>query len=170
MSDSRKKTTWGANNVAFWLIVCIVVVIDQGVKAAVHEYLEVGVLVPDFVPGLIDLYRIYNTGAAFSVGEGKGILFVALAIFVLVLFSVMVWRERELPLSVVIPMASVAGGGLGNMIDRLVDGAVTDFFSFHFWPSFPVFNVADIFVTCGCVLFVIFYLRWENAREKEGEE
>ena len=165
MKDSRWFSGWGANNVLFWVIVCLVVVIDQSTKAVVHEYLVLGKLVANFIPGLIDLFLVYNTGAAFSVGEGANALFVVIAVVVVAIFSTAVWRERELPFSVVIPMACVAGGGLGNMIDRLVDGAVTDFLSFHFWASFPVFNVADIFVTCGCVMLIIGYLRWESKRE-----
>lgn len=163
--EDRRPSTRGINTVVFWMIVCLVVVVDQGVKAAVHEHLALGVARADFIPGLIDLYLVYNTGAAFSIGEGAGILFVVIAVAVVGLFSAMVWRERDLPLSVVIPMGCVAGGGLGNMIDRLVDGAVTDYLSFHFWTSFPVFNIADVFVTCGCVLLIIGYLRWDSGRE-----
>ena len=167
MTDSRKKSGWGVNNVLFWLIVCIVVVLDQGTKAVIHEFFEVGQSKADFIPGLIDLLRVYNTGAAFSVGEGAGLLFVVVAIVVVGLFGAMVWRDHSLPLSVVIPMGCVAGGGLGNMIDRLVDGGVTDFLSFHFWTSFPVFNVADIFVTCGCVFLIIGFLRWDSEPKSE---
>ena len=158
----RSPSKRGANTFVFWVIVCLVVVIDQATKAAVHAYLVPKSLVPNAIPGLIDLYLLYNTGAAFSIGEGAGLLFVAIAVLVVALFSVMIWREADLPRSVVVPMGFIAGGGVGNMIDRLVDSAVTDFLSFHFWTSFPVFNVADIFVTCGCVLFVIFYIRWES--------
>ena len=54
-------------------------------------------------------------------------------------------------------LSCVAGGGIGNMIDRLVQGSVTDFLATTF-IDFPVFNVADIFVTCGvavCLLIVL---------------
>ena len=59
----------------------------------------------------------------------------------------------------------VAGGGAGNAIDRVALGAVTDFFKTTF-VDFAVFNVADIFVTCGVVLAVVLYWRWDLARER----
>ena len=58
----------------------------------------------------------------------------------------------------------VLGGGVGNMIDRMVMGYVTDFLATTF-VSFPVFNVADMFVTCGVVISFVIYTAWESRRE-----
>ena len=52
----------------------------------------------------------------------------------------------------------ILGGGVGNLIDRIRLGYVVDMFHFQFWPSYPVFNVADIFVVAGVILFLLYYL------------
>ena len=62
----------------------------------------------------------------------------------------------------------VAGGGLGNMIDRIMNGSVTDFLSFAF-IDFPVFNVADMFVTVGIAYTLVAYWLFDSKREREQE-
>ena len=52
----------------------------------------------------------------------------------------------------------VISGGIGNLIDRFRVGYVVDMFHFEFWPSYPVFNVADICVVCGAILGAIYYM------------
>ena len=69
-----------------------------------------------------------------------------------------------MPASLVCALGAVAGGGVGNLIDRVAAGRVTDFFCTTF-IDFPVFNVADIFVTCGVVIAFALAWRWDVARE-----
>ena len=63
-------------------------------------------------------------------------------------------------------LSAVSAGGVGNMIDRIASGTVTDFFATTF-VSFPVFNVADILVTCGVVASLALYFAWETRRARE---
>ena len=65
-------------------------------------------------------------------------------------------------------LVGAIGTALGNMIDRLATGSVTDFLSFAF-IKFPVFNVADIFVTCGVAVSLFLYLQWEASVGMRGE-
>ena len=132
----------------FALVAAAVVALDQLSKAAARSALVPGEPVT-LVPGVMDLSLVYNTGAAFSLGEGGGPLFVLLAAAILVAGLVVAWRRA----------------GVGNAIDRVALGAVTDFFKTTF-VDFAVFNVADIFVTCGVVLAVVLYWRWDLARER----
>ena len=74
-----------------------------------------------------------------------------------------VWHERTMPLALACALGAVAGGGVGNLIDRVAAGGVTDFFATAF-VDFPVFNVADIFVTCGVVLVLVLWWRWDKER------
>ena len=72
------------------------------------------------------------------------------------------------------PLGRVAGalilsGGLGNLIDRLRLGYVVDMFHFVFWPSYPVFNLADICIVAGAVLGAVYYLfLWEKHDKEPG--
>ena len=148
----------------FALVAAAVVALDQLSKVAARSALVPGELVT-LIPGVMDLSLVYNTGAAFSLGEGGGPLFVVLAAAILVAGLVVAWRRADVPPPLLLAVAAVAGGGVGNAIDRVALGAVTDFFKTTF-VDFAVFNVADIFVTCGVVLAVVLYWRWDLARER----
>lgn len=105
----------------------------------------------DFMPGFIQLTYVQNDGAAFSMLEGARWLFAV----VFVLFAVfIVWEfsKKRLPFNTFDRFCIVAvfAGGLGNMIDRLRLGYVIDMIETDFM-DFPIFNVADIFITCGCI-------------------
>lgn len=156
--EKRNLPARGMRTMIFWLVVAIVMILDQTTKLAVRSLMEVGES-RTLVPGLFDLLYVRNDGAAFSMGQGAGVLFVIIALAVLVGAFVLIWRE-ELPLSLVISISCVAGGGVGNMIDRLAGGSVTDFIATTF-IDFPVFNVADIFVTCGVIASLVGYYVWE---------
>lgn len=158
----------GMGVIAFWLTVILVVIADQATKVAVRHLMPPGAAARTLVPGLIDLVHVENTGAAFNVGRGLTWLFVACAVAAFLLAAYLVWA-RDLPLRLVFPLAAVAGGGAGNMIDRLATGSVTDFLAATF-VDFPVFNVADVFVTCGVVASVLLYLRWEAERDRAGHD
>ena len=157
----------GVNVVTFWLVVILVVVADQATKAAVGHLMEVGDPARTLIPGLFNLMHIENTGAAFSIGEGSSWLFVICAALVFMVLCAFVWTT-DLPTSFVMSLGCVAGGGVGNMIDRMVNGSVTDFIATTF-IDFPVFNVADIFVTCGVIVSLVLYLRWDSEQELDDD-
>ena len=144
-----------------------VVVLDQLSKAWVREALVPGRPVT-LIPHVMDLSLVYNTGAAFSMGEGKGALFVIIAAAICVACCVLAWRERDMPPTLVATLGCICGGGAGNAIDRVVAGRVTDFFATTFM-DFAVFNVADIFITCGVIIAFILWCRWDARRERESE-
>ena len=166
MQVSRGFSRRGIGVVAFWFTAMLVVVIDQATKVAVRHLMPLGSPSRVLVPGVINLLRVENTGAAFSIGEGSTWLFVGCAVVAFVVACLLVWRN-DLPFPLVFSLGCVAGGGLGNMIDRLAAGSVTDFIALAFM-NFPVFNVADIFVTCGVAVSVLLYLRWEAAQQLAG--
>lgn len=152
---------------AFWLAVMLVTLLDQATKAVVRQLLQVEGASHELIPHVMELRLVYNTGAAFSIGRGAGLIFIGLAIIVLVLMAVFVWRTPDAPLPLAISMGCVAGGGLGNMIDRIISGAVTDFFCATF-VDFAIFNVADIFVTCGLAVTLVFLVRLDAPSSKGG--
>ncbi|RRF98278.1 MAG: signal peptidase II [Coriobacteriaceae bacterium] len=147
----------------FCVIAVAIVIADQLAKVWIRAQLpRVGDTAP-LIPGIIRLQRVENTGAAFSFGEGSGWVFVAVALAVCIVALVWIVRSNlEVPLA--ISLAAVAGGGFSNMLDRIYQGSVTDFFAIVFM-KFPVFNVADIFVTVGVIatLICIFAGEGDNA-------
>ena len=105
---------------------------------------------------------IYNTGASFGIFKGHTL---ALTIFsivgmlaICVFYMILPKTKRMRPMR--LTLAMIVAGGVGNIIDRIVFGKVTDMISFDL-IDFPVFNVADIGVTCGaivmCVLWIFYY-------------
>ena len=166
MTGREPTAEAGKRILAFWVAVSLVTVLDQATKAAVKELLEVEGASCPFIPNIMELRLVYNTGAAFSIGEGAGIVFIILAIAVLAMMAVFVWRNPDIPLSLAITMGCVAGGGMGNMIDRIIDGRVTDFFCTTF-IDFAVFNVADIFVTCGLAVTFFLYMHFDKRHPED---
>ena len=117
--------------------------------------------------GLIDLRLVHNTGAAWGIFAGNtAALGVFSIVVVCVLVGYFVWNRESANAFQLVGTALVAAGGIGNVIDRFAQGYVTDFLAVTFM-DFPVFNVADIGVTCGvALLFIGFALEWR----KEGRE
>jgi signal peptidase II len=128
-----------------------VVVLDQATKALVRGTIAGGD--EESVLPFIKLVHVRNTGVAFSMFSGGGpllLVFAALATGALLGFF---YVHAERPLAW-LPTGLLLGGALGNLIDRLRAGAVTDFIKL---PSWPAFNVADIAITFG-VLALIYVL------------
>jgi signal peptidase II len=157
-----RPVSWRASGLPWLILSAVVIVLDQVVKAVVTSNLEP--YVPHAViPGLLNWTLAFNTGAAFSFLNGQGgwqrWLFSALALVVsavltrwLATISRSDWRNA-------LPLALVIGGALGNLIDRVRFGQVTDFIDVYYgtW-SFPAFNIADSAITVGAVLLVWFGL------------
>lgn len=132
-------------------------VLDYLTKIWANQNLGIGHSEP-FWPGLLQLTLTRNTGVAFGIGQGHAAVttLVGCTIFTVILFWI-IWRERgadplkKLELS---GCGFVLGGALGNIVDRLMHGFVTDFLEFAF-VSFPVFNVADVMIDVGAGLVII---------------
>ena len=109
----------------------------------------------DGLAGVFHLTYVQNTGAAFSSFQGMRWLFAV--IFIIFTLGV-IWEfsKKRMPFTTFDRwcIAVVFGGGLGNMIDRVRLGYVVDMIQVDFM-SFPVFNVADCFITCGCIALMV---------------
>jgi len=127
---------------------------DQLVKLYIVANVPLYSHIP-LIPKVINISYVQNTGAAFSSFEGAQWLF---AVVFLVFSAAVLWeyRKKAMPFTTLERWCIVAiyGGGLGNMIDRLRLGFVVDMIETAF-IDFPVFNVADCFITCGCILLLI---------------
>ncbi len=120
----------------------------------------------ELIPGALELYYLQNTGAAFSLLENAQWLFILIAAIVTVLIGAVLVRipktRRFLPLSV--SLLFISSGAVGNLVDRIRLGYVRDFIYISL-INFPVFNVADMYVTiatAALVLLVLFYYKDED--------
>ena len=124
----------------------------------------------DFIPGFLGLTYVQNTGAAFSSFEGQQWLF---ALIFAVFTVLIVWEaiHKTLPFSALERwcVAAIYAGGLGNMIDRIRLGYVIDMIEVEF-IDFPVFNVADCFITCGCFAMIFSLLFFNKAFWKDDKK
>ena len=146
-----------------------IVAADQFTKFLVLQNIPLHANV-DFIPGLLSLTYVRNTGAAFSSFEGAQWLFAV----VFVLFTAaIVWEfsgkrwpftnfERWL-------IVAIYGGGVGNMIDRFRFGFVVDMIQTDFMV-FPVFNVADCFITCSAILLLLHLFLFNKEFWKEEKK
>lgn len=144
--------------------------LDQLTKRWVLSNIPAGSRRP-FIPGVLDLFHVQNDGAAFSIGSGRPLFFAALTAVVVLGMMYIVMREKNLPYPLIAILGLVAGGGIGNGLERVAHGSVTDFLATTFM-NFAIFNVADIFVTCGIIAACIYWFAWDSKRRsgKNGED
>ena len=139
----------------YFLLAAALVAVDQVVKYLVRAGIPLHTAV-DFLPGL-DLTYVQNTGAAFSLFSQHTWLLTLLSGVVSVVLVICLGK-RVLPhWSGMLALALLLGGAVGNFIDRLLFGFVTDMFRTTF-INFAVFNVADICIVCGAILGAVYYV------------
>lgn len=150
------------------IVAVIALIIDQAVKYWTTANIVLNEGTRDLIPGLVHLTNIHNTGAAFSILEGARWFFVILCLaFVALIVYVLVKDIINTPLARWMAVMVMAGA-VGNCIDRIICGYVVDMFEFEFM-SFPIFNVADIYITVCGILFCLFVL-FEKPRTGEAKE
>jgi signal peptidase II len=139
------------------LVAGIVLGLDQLTKHTIAAGITPGES-KKFLPG-VDLVHVRNTGVAFSIFSGGGTL---VLVFTLIALAVLVGyfiRHPERPV-LWLPTGMLVGGAIGNLIDRIANGAVTDFIKLPHWPAF---NVADMSITFG-VLALLWVLEGPRAK------
>jgi signal peptidase II len=154
------KIDTGVRHFAAWIALALAIVLaDQASKWAIIEWVPVFGKVP--INGFLNLTHHHNSGAAFSfLADAAGWqrwFFVVLAAGVSSVLAVWIWRIRhEGPALLAAALALVLGGALGNVIDRIRLGYVTDFIQVWFgnW-AFPSFNVADAAISIGAALLIL---------------
>jgi signal peptidase II len=146
------------------LVAAAVVALDQVVKALVRGSVEVGER-RDLV-AFLDLVHVRNRGVAFSALEGQTALVVTV---IAVAMAALLWyfaRHAGRPL-MWLPTGLLVGGAVGNLVDRIRLGAVTDFLKL---PSWPAFNVADMAITVGVVGLLVVVELGERADRRAAEK
>lgn len=141
----------------FSLLALALLVLDQWSKAWITANLSLGETLP-FLPGFLELQAVHNYGAAWSSFSGQRWLLAAVTTAIcLAVAALLAGRIVRHPVGVA-ACCLILSGGLGNIIDRVRLGYVVDMLHFQFWPSYPVFNVADMCVVFGAALGAVYYL------------
>ena len=139
-------------------IIVLMLGLDQVSKWLVRDAMDLGQSIP-IISSLMSLTYIENRGAAFGIMAGGRVLFIALTFLLLAFLLWYRHQNKHQSFLLEISTGLIIAGALGNLIDRIVKSSVTDFIDFHF---FPIFNVADIVVTCGVFLMAVFIFKDEN--------
>lgn len=155
-------------NISLWLVSAVLLVLaDQYTKmrASAHLKGQGSYVIWD---GVFELFYHENRGAAFGMMQGKQAFFFVVAVIVVAAAVYMMWRMP--PLSAAryhglrICVTLITAGALGNMLDRTLQGYVVDFFYFSL-INFPIFNVADIYVTVATAVLLLLFLFYYKDEE-----
>ena len=139
-----------------YFVIFLLISIDLAAKYFAEEYLSFGQTVP-LIP-ILDLLLVYNSGIAFSILDfNNSFLSFGLSLIGLIIVAYLhsLYKNEE-TLKNRFSLILIISGALGNILDRLTDGVVTDFLFFHIGnTSFFIFNFADAFISIGAVLFFL---------------
>ncbi len=149
-----------------YLLVLVMLALDQLTKYIVSHSLEVYQKIV-IIKNFFNITYVRNTGAAFSLFEGFGGLFSVFALGI-ALFIFYYLSKNKVSFFEKSALILLAAGALGNAIDRVVFNYVIDFLDFYiFGYDFPVFNVADIFITLSAV-FIMLYVLFVKEEKKDA--
>jgi len=170
LTDAAENSQINARFILWMVVAFVVIIADQVTKLAIIEWVPLHQKIP--LNSFLNLTHQKNPGAAFSfladAGGWQRWFFVALASTVSVVIAVWLWRIRNDGLMVLSAgLALVLGGAVGNLIDRILIGHVTDFIQVLFgsW-AFPSFNIADAGISVGAVLLIIDALFFSGREER----
>ncbi|MDH5040138.1 MULTISPECIES: signal peptidase II [Enterococcus] len=152
--------------VVYFLISALLVGLDQWSKYLTVQNISLGET-KEFIPGFLSLTHLRNTGAAWSLLEGKMIFFYVITVIVSVVIIYLLIKNYKKSVWYSVGLSFVLAGAIGNFIDRLRLGYVVDMFQTDFM-NFPIFNVADSTLVVG-VICIFIYLILDEKAAKEGK-
>ena len=150
------------------IAIVVLVSLDQFVKYLTVTHLMLKPIV--LIENIFELTYVENKGAAWSILENQIWFFILMTVIILALIAYAFYKKMIYTKLSQISLVLICAGAIGNLIDRITHGYVIDMFSFKL-INFPVFNVADICIVCGGILFV-FYMMFQHDKyaEKAGKK
>ncbi|MDD4600249.1 Lipoprotein signal peptidase [bioreactor metagenome] len=146
------------------LLSFFIIILDQWTKYYVEHHMSLGMSIP-VINDIFHITYILNPGAAFGILENQASLLVCIA---LIMIAILIYFYSRIPATLKLlrfGLGLLAGGSIGNVIDRVRTGYVVDFFDFRIWP---VFNIADIAIVCG-VFSVIWTIAFVNKEVEDND-
>lgn len=160
----KRKTTFYLVLAAF---AAAIVALDQWTKWLVRRDLPLYAS-KDSILGIFHITHVENTGGAWSMFSGQLWLFIGVMALFVALIIVLIWKQWLKKPFEWWCLAAILGGGIGNLIDRLTNRRVTDMICLDF-VNFPVFNVADCFITVGCFALIVYVIFLDRTEDKKRE-
>lgn len=144
-----------------------IAIVDQGIKYYIQSHMTLGMSIP-VINGVFHITYILNPGAAFSILENQTTLLVAVAVSMLAALAYCYRYIAAGPWLLRLGVGLLAGGAIGNLIDRVTTGYVVDFLDFRIWP---VFNTADVAIVTGvgCLMYTMLFLSENLLAGKPGK-
>ena len=145
----------------------LILLADQFTKFYIKDNFEMAQSY-EFLPGILDITYIHNDGAAWGMLGGYTWLLLSVTIVVMLVCIALLLKYGAKDRLMFWAIILVLSGGVGNMIDRIFRGGkVIDFLHFEFWPTFPVFNVADCAIVVGAALLMLYFFKGIIDEEKQ---
>lgn len=147
------------------IAIAILIFLDQFTKhlAVVHLKDQESIVI---IPKVLELTFLKNRGAAFGILQDQKVFFVMIAVMILFVIAYVLFQlpmeKKYMSLQIILVM--IASGAAGNMIDRVRNDYVVDFISFVI-INFPIFNVADIYVTVSTIVFIILFIFYYKEKD-----
>lgn len=146
--------------VSIFISILLLIVLDQAVKWYVVKEIPLAGM-RSFIPKVVSLTYLKNSGAAFSMLENQQWFFAIITLIAMGAAFVYLYRHIKGSIWLLLGLTLIISGGIGNFIDRLRQGFVVDMFHLDFM-NFAIFNVADIYLSIGVGLLLIYLLREES--------
>ena len=163
MKKTTSKLSSGTNYIFAIGLILVILLVDFYTKYKVRNDVRFIKGVP-IIPNLLSLIYVKNEGAAFSMLSGYRIALIIISSLAIILGIYAITRLYRNNKIIFLAVSMVIAGGIGNLIDRIFFGFVTDMISLSFFP--PVFNVADISVTLGCIILIIYIIAFDSSNER----
>ena len=123
------------------------------------------------IPGVFSLTYIVNEGAAWGFLADKQLILNAFTFVVIAcICAYAVHKRSSMPKMELCALGLIVGGGLGNLIERMIFGHVVDFIDFTFWSVFNIMNIADLGIAFGCLLLLISIFKQGSKEKKDAEK
>lgn len=152
---------------SFIITIIVVILASFLARYGIFSLVEQGIEEYTIIPGVLDYTYVRNTGAAFGMLSGKKFLLIAITSIIIIAVIVYVIKQKDkINKWERFALALMISGGFCNMYERIINDSVLDYINIHL---LPVFNVADIAVTCGSVLLFIAILIIEPKEKNERE-
>lgn len=148
----------------FWVFAISTLLLDQAVKEWTRQQFHIGQARPIW-PGVFELTLTYNKGIAFGMAQGMGVWLAPVAIAISVGAGMYSFRHPKESVVAHMAMGLLASGAIGNLIDRVLFGKVTDMFWFRL-IDFPVFNVADTCITFATIFLMVIW--WRDSADQKS--
>lgn len=146
-----------------YLIIAAIILADQLAKFVVRSNMQLGESV-SVIKGFFSITHISNSGGALSMFEGSTLLLIAVPVIAM---AAALWYMEKHPrahITLILAIEFIVGGGIGNLIDRVWQGYVTDFLDFTALPLWNwIFNIADIAVCAGCFLIILYIFAFDKS-------